>query len=475
MNLRMPIRNFMVVIINIFVMSLLFFVLKVNYNALNYFSTKGLCLVSLSVLVYIFLSWRFCSRKLTNPVIWFILLFFICIYGQVFIRFVFEIQLDFFDVLKPYAINEINDALILSAISMLGIETGALFFNRRINEDTHKKDNVNLVKYFAWFIFAIAIIPGCYYFINDLQNALQGGYISVYSEIVFGYASILKRIGDLLPLSLMFLMVVYKSNKFLVLGVLFCGSQMLFGSRGLPLLEVLAFILLYNFYVKKINKKSILVMFLSSYLVLYLFTVIRNFRNIALKNWVFDSTVWQSILIEKNPIIEVIYELGTAIAPTISAINIFPDVIEFQYGLTFFYTLISSVPDFLGIRPDYIEKLGNVITTISQLEGSAFGGSFVAEVFSNFGWLTPVFMVVVGYLIAAFAHWCLQDKTMVFNVLAWYLMVNLLWVVRNSTATFANTFIYAFIFPLVIYWLLKNFITNKNTRLGLSPTNHEKS
>jgi hypothetical protein len=474
MNLRIPIRNLMVVLTNIFIMSLLFLLLKVNYNAVNY-STKGLCLVSLAVLVYILLSWRFCRRKLTNPVIWFIIFYFICIFGQVFIRFVFEIQLhNFFDVLKTYSISEINDAIILSTLSMLGIATGALFFNRRINKDTYQKDNLNIVKYFAWFLLIIAFIPGFYYYLNDLQNVLQGGYKAVYSDASFGYGSILKRIGNLLPLSLMMLMVVNKSKNLFILGILFSGSQMLFGNRGLPILEVFTFLLLYNFYVKKINRKNILQILLSSYIVLYLFTVIRSYRNISLRDWIFDSTVWHSILIEKNPIIEVVYELGTAIAPTISAINLFPDVINFQYGSTFFYTIISSVPDFFGIRPEHIEKFGNIITIIAEKQGSAFGGSFVAEVFSNFGWVTPVFMILGGYLIAAFAQWCFKDKTIVLNVLAWYLMVNLLWIIRNSTATFANAFTYAFIFPLVIYWLFKKVFVQKKARLGI-PTNYEQS
>jgi hypothetical protein len=452
--MTIPIRNLMVVITNIFIMSILFLLLKVNY-VVNY-STKGLCLISLAVLVYILLSWRFCGRKLTNPVILFILFYFICIYGQVFIRFVFEIQLhNFFDVLKTYSINEINDAITLSTLSMIGIVTGALLWNRKDKMVTYYKDNIKLVKYFAWFLLIISIAPAFYYYINNLQNSLQGGYSAVYSDVVFGYGSILRRIGNLLPLALMILMVVNRSKRILIVGVLFCGSQMFFGNRGLPMLEVLAFLLLYNFYINKINKKSILKILLSGYIVLYLFTVIRSFRDSALREWIFDLTIWQSILIDKNPIIEVVYELGTAIAPTISAISLFPDVINFQYGLTFFCTFLLSIPDFFGIRPAYIKEFGNIATVIARQQGSAFGGSFVAEVFSNFGWLTPVFMVFVGYFIAAFSHWCFKEKTIIFNVLGWNLMVNLLWVVRNSTATFGNAFIYMFMLPVIIYLLIK--------------------
>lgn len=467
--MRIHVRNLMVIMTNILLMLLLFFFLKINYDSVNY-STKGLCLISLAVLIYIMLSWRICRRKLTSPVIWFVIFYFICIFGQVFIRFVFETELDFFDILKPYSINEINNAITLSAISMLGIATGALVFNGRINNVTYQRSNIKTTKYFAWFLFAIAIVPGLYYYFNSFQNVLQGGYSAVYSDLVFGYGSIPKRIGNLLPLSLLLLMVVYKSKKFFIVGILLCSSKIFFGNRGLPMLEVFAFLLIYNFYVNRISKKNILKILLSGYLVLYLFTFIRSFRGLPLRDWIFDLSSWQSILIDKNPILDVVYDLGTAIAPTISAIILFPNVIDFQYGLTFFYTFLLSIPDFFGIRPDYIEDYGNITSVIAQKQGSSFGGSFVAEVFSNFGWFTPVVMVFVGYLLTAFVHWCMKDKTIVFNVLGWYLMVNLLWIVRNSTATFGTAFEYTFIFPLIIYWLIKMIIKVKYARLEI-PTN----
>ncbi|MDN6842691.1 MAG: O-antigen polysaccharide polymerase Wzy, partial [Staphylococcus equorum] len=189
---------------------------------------------------------------------------------------------------------------------------------------------------------------------------------------------------------------------------------------------------------------------------LNLFNIIKEMRKLPANIWLNDlPSLFVDSFVNSNPILEVVYEIGIALAPTAAAIEYVPSLINVQYGKTILYSITTAVPDVFNIRPQVMSIYGNVGSLLSTQADSQFGASILQDFFVNFMWATPFFMLIVGFLVKKFSRKLAYEGDFVKLVFYSSLIYPVLWWPRSSLSYILRYFFTAVVIPMLLYYFLK--------------------
>ena len=444
--------------IDIFLLIITFFM---NADSI---SINLLSWIILILSIYFILTLFIKDNKIITPVILFSMMFSICMYGQPICKYIIGFETDKM-IMNLFTEKEIFDAIKLSLQCQIMLHLGTIIPNKRINKfiefDKYENIRLNSLKLTGIILLIISIIPAIYIYLTKIQQMSLGGYHEIFESKEVGISSIISKISMYFTLAIFILTVSYKNVKILIIGTIYVGSQMFFGARGIPMLTVVCLLLAYNYGVKKISNRALLIIIIGFILATNLMTVIGLLRKYPLSVWANNFDNVALYISQSNTLYEVIIELGAAIAPTAYAINIVPNLLSLKFGTTYLCALSLAVPDILGIRSPSVIKTAQIDQLVSSYAGIPFGGSLVEEAYVNFMYFAPLVFLVLGYIISKFSLKYINSKSPVFIATSSYMMVYILWTIRNVSNDFFQNSMYYVGLPLILYKLIEIFNMSK--------------
>lgn len=192
-----------------------------------------------------------------------------------------------------------------------------------------------------------------------------------------------------------------------VLAYLFC-IMILTGSRKIQIFSILSLFLGYEFSLEKRNlsiRRIIAYIFLAT-LTLNVVIAIRDYR--------FDLASIGPVLVEKifsfnlfeNILGEMLAETGITLLSVTSIVKLVPNIMSYQYGLTYLRTLPSFLP--IGWLVGDFFSLASSTYVINSYTGIPAGSSFIGDLYWNWGYF--------GGVIAAFLCGILVCKLVQINI-----------------------------------------------------------
>jgi len=425
-------------------------------------------------LVYIILvDWSFCiitgimcGFKIYGLYLMYLISYLVFIFGQIISRYVFMFTDESISYLMKIIPDEgLTQGIVLAIYCMLSLHLGALICKVFYSKNTCTYKSTHLSKYkllnmkkVAVLLFLITFPFAFYNFILVLKLSISGGYVAVHSDINYGINSILEKIVPFFSISLLMLIVanrehLKRARMIFLFAIFYYGLQILFGARGIPLLQIIVTIVLWHSMVNKINKKRIIGIILWLIPLSALLGIMKEVRANPLGYWFanFNSIFIESL--KNNSILNVINEMGSAIYPTVASMLVCPNIIPFQYGKTFMYAIFTIIPN-VGSGVHWTKQYTDIANIVSLHFGTPFGGSIVEEGYINFGWYSLLFFVVIGYFLVKLETYIENNKEKSEYLYPLYasISVQILWSIRNNLAPVV---IYSIRYILITYILYK--------------------
>lgn len=458
---------------------LIVFSIKYQYDSQNIELNISIAtIIGVLVNLYCVISILIIEKTIYSPYILFQVLSIIFLYGQLICRDLMGINItEMFDVRNLVSTNGIIEACFLIMYCQLSLHLGVLAYKilkkKKINNEIQNEQQefqLRALKRVGYLLLIISVIPAFYELILRFNSAISSAYDGLQETNTYGIYSILNKLIPFFKISLLCLMLGYKENKniskfILVFGIAFYAVQIFFGNRGIPLISIITLIWLYNIAVKRIDKKLFVILLICLIPITAIISVIRENRiQSGMYNWIFNiGSLMQEKIIEKNPIVETIYEMGTAIYPTAYVIDKVPEKMDYQYGKSYVLSVFSIITVNITNEKNNLVYEMNAVAQISELAGSSFGGSYIEEAYVNFGWLSPLFAFLVGVMFEILNRKINSSKALINLALIAYFLNPLLWTVRNVMITLPREFVWYILPTYILYKLYCNSILKKSS------------
>lgn len=425
-------------------------------------------------LVYIILfAWIFCiisgivcGFKMYGIYMLYLISYLIFIFGQIISRYMFM----FTDEMISYLFKIISDedlthGVVLAIYCMLSLHLGALICKLVCIKNTYickvsqlNKYKLMNMKKVASLIFLITFPFACFNLVSTLKLSISGGYNKTYSNITYGASSIGEKIVPFFFISLLMLIVAYReelkvAKSIFWFTIFYTGVQILFGARGIPLLQIIVTIILWHSMVSRINKMTVIKIILCLIPLSSFLSIMKEIRSYPLGTWFNNFNVIFLESLRNNPILSVINEMGTAIYPTSAALLCSPNMIPFQKGKTFLYAFFTIIPN-LGSGEHWTKQYTDITNIAASYFNAPFGGSIVEEGYINFGWASILFFIAIGFCLVKLEIYVENNKERIEYLYPLYaaLSVEILWSIRNNLAP---VIIYSTRYILLTYILYK--------------------
>lgn len=358
--------------------------------------------------------------------------------------------------------------LFLNAI-VLGILFTDIFINHDLNTEQDRENNVPEEYYdeqifysrkIGEIILLISLPIQLYIDIHKLILAYSGGYSAAISLSTIG---IFSAIGSFSYTAVAMLIIGYSKSKtgkiIFYLATFWLVIVMLNGNRGHQMVALIViFYVAHKANVIWFSKKHILAGIVFLWLGTAFLNMVYDIRQIGIAYFINNfSYIMQQQFISSNPILETVESFGETIYTPYLVLK---KGIENIYGRTYLYSLVSLVPDVGGIFTD-INKSANFVKTLNT---KALGGSFIGELYFNFGFFGFIPAMVLGGLLHKVSR-KIENSFLQYNYigLAYILpiYINSLWWVRDSFSNILRPIIW----QAVLTFLVVNFIKSKTSEL----------
>lgn len=440
------------------------------------YDTKNLVIIVFAIYCFVFILNFKENKSLFDLYKIFLIFYMIFVFGNVFFRYIFNYnnytETDIYISSRSY-----YEAIIYSMCCLLSIDFGYnvffIFRNKKnINLKLEKCEDKNDIDFkplriVGYILFTISVFFAVKYLYETMQLVLVKGYKGQLENVHYGIESIGDKLIPFFMMSLYYLVAGYVNKKkmrllFFSIGLIYSLILIFLGGRGPALLQLLGLIIVYlitnN---KKISTKIVVIGGIIVVLVLNLIPIISKNRNKPLEEWVEDAS---SMVLENenNAVADTISEMGSAIYPISTIMNLAPERFELRYGLTYINSLVNVLNFHLDTTKNSTSYYNIGILVCNQV-GLTFGSSFIEEVYANFAWFGIVFISLFGYFLAYYSNKYVKQSNLVIKVLMIHFYMNLVWACRNTLFGIWRTFLYYFVSVLIL-----NFIILKKQQKNLN-------
>ena len=388
-------------------------------------------------------------------------------FGQVYIN-VFASNYLWIDsnFLKVRSFDITEDALLFSYTIIELVMIGMLLVNKksmsRILESSIKFETLKIkqLKIMGWIICILTIPMKLYYtWVAANMVRLRG-----YGELDIGFSGIYIQFSNFLVLGFVLLLLSYSSQK-LYAKLIFISEMlilcilMLGGGRIYSVISIIILSICYNEKIDKINFKNIFPILIVGYFVLQFIAVISVLRIMGNLN---PETIFDSM---SNPnfnlILRTLDEFGGTIFTVIQTFVEVPDNLPYNGGLSYLEAWILAGINVGGILDDIKESVE--YTLLFKLHYS-YGGSYIGELYYNFGYFGYVFAPVIGYYIMRLSYFwdelLEKDYIFTFSLLLMPTYAVTTWV-RGYFDVFTRSIIWGCLFLLMLRFMLKHIYVKR--------------
>lgn len=276
------------------------------------------------------------------------------------------------------------------------------------------------------------------------QSFISGGYV--------GGVESSGLVGDIqtlfVPAFLCYLYSLKNKKSFKLWVFSYVGIcivvMMLSGSRRYYVTGIIIIAIFYLKEYKANKKKNFFKYLLIAYggiILLNLMTYIRNSR-LASSNDAFSI----SLLFSLDFLWETFSEFGITGNVSYYACKYFPSLSKFLFGQTYLGAIVYILP--IGWLISLKASVGSIIYALSH---NAVGGSYIGDLFANWGWFSIPFAILTGLLIGSICNEVDERsdiKSVVLKYAVGYFVINY---VRSSTLEILRGSVYTIILITVLY------------------------
>jgi len=349
---------------------------------------------------------------------------------------------------------------IFSLFSILGIFLGVLIAETFRHElVATARQRVNDIKIFSrfrmvgLFLFAISFPLHFYEIVRKLQYYEAGGYVYTHEAHLNGVFAYLEK-----PylFSILLILVSYQGNKrkefhLLAFGIIIEILLMLSGNRFEPLIYI--FTLVYFYYIvhgqERLSYRSVMLLVIFGLLVMVLLV---NIKILRASGQSMVSSVGLQDLSTESLLLNIIGELGGTQITLATAFDYIPSVLPYNCGKTYIISLLSIIPAIDSLYKGFVDEVFFVYKWTGSLF-HGFGGSVLAEVYYNFGWLGLAVFPVLGFLIQK-----LYDRTVDVSINARYKEMIIGVLIFSYLLRWVRGYFYTGIFDLFWFSILIRFL-----------------
>ncbi|WP_270166531.1 O-antigen polysaccharide polymerase Wzy [Paenibacillus sp. SYP-B4298] len=365
------------------------------------------------------------------------------------------------NVLQDRSLNTVVHSIKFCTLSIFLFNMGAQYiFNTRYKDEEvdetilleREKSGLKVSRITGLIVLIISS-----YFIYKFDSAyiIQGmtnGYIGIRQlDVNYGITDDMAR---LFKVGMILLIIGYKDKKsiFVILVLSNISYSLLkvavTGLRGYEIIYLVILVYIYYKVYKNLSLAKLSLLLTSGIVLLTLSSLTVLYRESTRS---FNlSNVWD-FLINRNPIISSINEFGSTLITTQLFIDFVPQTIDYGYGKSYVYSLVTLLPNINGFLNDIVQSAYPNVILARHFPG--IGGSFIGELYYNFGDFGVFVSAFIGGAIALLslaAEKALKRKEFFKFGLYAIAFNTILWTVRDSLSTIPRNLMFALLVPVVI-------------------------
>lgn len=291
-------------------------------------------------------------------------------------------------------------------VCLFVINLGYMIFvkkNKDENQLIIQKKDLIFIRKVSLIVFFVCLIPTLYIDIGKIFALIEGGYLNTYKMYSSGIAKYFYTICKFSRPAISLIIFSYmfekdKSKKILIISSLYYFIMMLSGDRGTYLIYIITNIFIYFKYIEKLKIKKVLLYCIGIYFAMGFLSSISMFRY---SEFSFSSFLNVFSLRKSDGIIySFLREFGATMTSVIYSFDFIPSYTDYNYGLTYLSSLLNISPK---IPTELAEALKNsfaYIYAFPTANQDSLGGSYIGELYFNFGWFGSLISVFVGCFIA---------------------------------------------------------------------------
>jgi hypothetical protein len=346
-----------------------------------------------------------------------------------------------------------------------------ILYCRNNSPDNSQVVNINeekelfLSRTIGKILILIGIFPMLYIDIKRMILYKTGGYLATYNFGTNGFVSVIARMTEI---GIMMLLIGSRRNKrkaisIIVVVLLYQCIIIFTGNRGRPIMFSITILFIYFNFIKSIKFKDIFKIGLFAYFAGFLLTYIGQIRSISAKNINLYIGLAKSSFIEFSPF-KILAEFGMTIITLARSIQLVDSTNNIQFGSTYILSAFTMFPNIHGALFQIINKAVFVNSWPIDLR-RFLGGSYLGEIYWNFGKYSFILVFFIGVLIAFISNRIsklFSEKKYVYMSIFLILFPNLLWWVRDYFTSMVREFTWISIFILILYDILIKKINNED-------------
>lgn len=321
---------------------------------------------------------------------------------------------------------------------------------------------LNRLKFIAIIVLIVTIVPLIYLDILKIITVKSSGYVSTYETYTTGINKFLHLFAQFARPAITLLLISYKNDKKkanLIFGLssLYFIFMMISGDRGTNIINLLTNIFVYYKIIRNLKTKNIIIVAVIGYFFMGFVSTISILRDTSQIS--IDGLIYYYKYRSSDGIIySVLREFGLTIKTLIYSIDFTSASSEYNYGSTYIFSWMNLSPKL----PDSIIKAFSTDFTFVKSFPLAYqeslGGSYLGELFYNFGWFGSIISFFVGRLIGNIDNSienAIDNKNWVVFSLLMILFPNLLLWVRGYFVELIFRLFWLGTFVLLIYFGMK--------------------
>lgn len=302
------------------------------------------------------------------------------------------------------------NAEIFAMLCIFAITIGYLFSNRNTNLENKKSileydlNEMTAIKNISIIVLIVSLIPMMYLDITKIITLSHGGYEMTYETYGTGFGKYMYLIGQFGRPAITVLLFSLCNNKKLarkvfIYSTLYYIIMMLSGDRGTFMIYIISNVFVYFKFCKRLSVRTLLIFLILFYFLFGFISAISIFRytDFSVESFV-DAFIRRK---DDGVLYSILREFGGTMLSLTHSLKYIPSYSDYNYGMTYLLGWLNVLP----YLPEEIVKLCNTSFTFvkafptSAADFLSLGGSFLGELYFNFGWFGCLFSLIIGAFI----------------------------------------------------------------------------